>query len=65
MKLTLEEIARIVDGKLVGDSAVVITGASSLSDSGPADITFFADKKLTDLLALTKAGAILYPNNID
>lgn len=65
MKLTLEEIAKIVDGKLIGDSGIAITGASSLSDAGSADITFFADKKLASLLSVTKAGAILFPNNVD
>lgn len=65
MKLTLEEVAKIVDGKLIGDADFVIEGASSLSDADSTAITFFGDKKLENLLSVTKAGAILYPNNID
>lgn len=64
MKLTLEEVAKIVDGKIVGDTGIIIKGASSLSDADSEDITFFGDKKLASLVSATKAGAILYPNNI-
>ncbi|MDD5021004.1 MAG: UDP-3-O-(3-hydroxymyristoyl)glucosamine N-acyltransferase [Endomicrobiaceae bacterium] len=64
MKLTLEELAKIVDGNLVGDASIIIKGASSLSDACDTDITFFGDKKLESLVSVTKAGVILYPNSI-
>ena len=65
MKMTAEEIAKIINGKVAGDKNIIITGASNLSDAGAADITFFGgDKKLLSLVPDTKAGVIIYPDNM-
>ncbi|MDD3064856.1 MAG: UDP-3-O-(3-hydroxymyristoyl)glucosamine N-acyltransferase [Endomicrobiaceae bacterium] len=65
MKITAEEIAKIINGKVAGDKDIIITGASNLSDAAASDITFFGgDKKLLSLVPDTKAGVIIYPDNI-
>ena len=40
MAFTLEEIAEFIDGKVLGDSNIEITGISNVEDGGPQDITF-------------------------
>ena len=46
MAYSLADIAREVDGTLVGDATVAITGAAVLADAGPGDVTLVdtADK---------------------
>ena len=39
MRTTLREIARLVDGRLSGNGDAVITGAATIRDSRPGDIT--------------------------
>lgn len=64
MKFTLEELAKVVGGQLISDKNLIITGAAGLSDASETDVTFFADKKLAELVASTKAGVIIYPANL-
>lgn len=40
MKRTLSEIARLVDGQLVGDGSIEITGVNGLAEAALGDITF-------------------------
>ena len=48
-------------GELVGDPALQITGAASLSEATPGEISFFADRKYIGLLRKTRASAIFVP----
>ncbi len=55
----LSEISAIVGAEIVGDGDVVITGVSTLSDAGPGQITFLANKKYKAALSSTRAGAVI------
>ena len=48
-------------GELAGDPALQITGAASLSEATPGEISFFADRKYIGLLRKTRASAIFVP----
>lgn len=62
MKLTLSEVARLVDGKVVGDPHLEIEGISSPELAGPKDITFIVSPKHEKRLAQTKASAVMVPH---
>ncbi len=45
MRKTLAEIAEIVNGEVVGDKDLVVTGISGIQEAKEGDITFLADLK--------------------
>lgn len=59
MSATLKEIAELVQGELIGNPNVVITGISGIKEAGEGDITFLISSKYTSLLEATKAAAII------
>ena len=59
MQKTLRELAEIVDGKVVGDENIVITGASGIKEAKEGDITFVANPKYASLMRHTRASAII------
>ena len=59
--LTLQEIAALCQGELVGNPAQKITGAASLGDATRGEVTFFADLRYLGLLRKTQASAIFVP----
>lgn len=61
MTFTLEQLAKLSDGELVGDPALQITGAASLGEATPGEISFFANRKYIGLLRKTRASAIFVP----
>ena len=62
---TLNEIADLVGGKVVGDGDVTITGFKSLREATQGDISFFADRRYRGDLEKTKASALLVSTLID
>ncbi|HEX9281553.1 MAG TPA: UDP-3-O-(3-hydroxymyristoyl)glucosamine N-acyltransferase [Candidatus Udaeobacter sp.] len=61
MTLTLKQLANLSDGELVGDSTLKITGAASLGEATPGEISFFTNRKYIGLLRKTRASAIFVP----
>src|SRR5918996_2529468 len=61
MTFTLQDLAALSGGELVGDSTLKITGASSLSEATPGEISFFTDRKYIGLLRKPRASAIFVP----
>jgi len=59
MKKTLKEIANIINGKVIGDDNIVVTGISGIKEAKPGDLTFIANSKYISLLEQTKASAII------
>ncbi len=59
MRKTLREIAKLIEGEVVGEADVVITGISGIKEAGPGDITFLANPKYAPLLATTAACAVI------
>ena len=59
MEITLEKIAEIVGGEVLGDKGFVITGINSLDDAEPSEISFLANRRYAAAIKKTRAGAIL------
>lgn len=59
IKVTLREIAKLVEGELAGDENIVITGISGIKEAKKGDITFLANPKYEALLETTEASAII------
>ena len=62
MQLSLDEIASLCSGKIVGDGAKIITGVSSIENASQEDLVFIKDRKFEKHIQSTKAGAIIIGN---
>jgi UDP-3-O-[3-hydroxymyristoyl] glucosamine N-acyltransferase len=58
---TLQELAAMAGGELIGNPTLKITGAGSLAEATPGEISFFANKKYIGLLRKTRASALFVP----
>ncbi|PYJ21645.1 MAG: UDP-3-O-(3-hydroxymyristoyl)glucosamine N-acyltransferase [Verrucomicrobia bacterium] len=63
MTFTLQELATTSGGELVGDPSLQITGAASLAEATPGEISFFANRKYIGLLRKTRASAVFVPTD--
>lgn len=64
MHKTLREIAELIDGEVVGDDNIVITGISGIKEAVKGDITFLANTKYSPLLETTGASAVITSRDI-
>lgn len=63
MKMNLSDIADLVDGHVLGDSSIEVTGVAGLQDAGENDITFAVPPHL-EKAVLSKAAAVIIPDTI-
>ena len=63
--LTLSEVARLVEGELVGDGALVITGVAGIKEAEEGDITFLSNDKYLPFLRDTKASAVITASTVE
>jgi UDP-3-O-[3-hydroxymyristoyl] glucosamine N-acyltransferase len=61
MVFALQELATLSGGELIGDPKLQITGAASLGEATPGEISFFVNRKYIQLLRKTRASAIFVP----
>ena len=61
MTFTLQKLAELSGGELVGDPALRITGAASLGEATAGEISFFGNRKYIGLLRKTRASAVFVP----
>ncbi len=59
MELTLTEIAELVNGEVIGDGSVIITGMGKIEDAESGQITFISNPKYSKFIDSTKASAVL------
>jgi UDP-3-O-[3-hydroxymyristoyl] glucosamine N-acyltransferase len=59
MDRSLQEIAKLVGGTLLGDGSIRIAGVNGIKQAGPSDLTFLAHPHYRPFLDSTNAGAIL------
>ncbi|MBU1122941.1 MAG: UDP-3-O-(3-hydroxymyristoyl)glucosamine N-acyltransferase [Candidatus Omnitrophota bacterium] len=62
--MTLGEIAKLIDGEVVGDPEIVITGISGINESNKGDITFLANPKYSVLMKTTRASAVITSTDV-
>ena len=58
---TLQELATMSGGKLLGDPAQQITGAASLAEATDGEVSFFNNPKYAAQLRKTRASAVFVP----
>jgi UDP-3-O-[3-hydroxymyristoyl] glucosamine N-acyltransferase len=63
MTFTLQELAAMSGGELVGNPALKITGAASLGEAVAGEITFYSDPRYGPLLRKTRASAVFVPRD--
>jgi UDP-3-O-[3-hydroxymyristoyl] glucosamine N-acyltransferase len=61
----LSEIARLIEGEVVGDGEILIRGACGLEEAAQGDITFLAHPKHLDLLRRSRASAVITGRDVD
>jgi UDP-3-O-[3-hydroxymyristoyl] glucosamine N-acyltransferase len=59
MQKTLNEIAKLIDGQVIGNGDILITGASGIKEAVEGDVTFLANSKYSSLMDKTGASAII------
>ncbi|MCX5694393.1 MAG: UDP-3-O-(3-hydroxymyristoyl)glucosamine N-acyltransferase [Candidatus Omnitrophica bacterium] len=64
MQKTLKEIAKLIDGRVVGNADTLITGASGIREAAEGDITFLANSKYSSLMEKTRAAAIITSSDV-
>ncbi len=64
MPASLLELAILVQGQLVGDGSLVISGAAPLSDAQPGDITLVDRQEKQQRLATCRASAVIAPPGV-
>ncbi len=65
MKKTLEEIAAIIDGDIVGDKNIIVTGICGIKEARKGDLTFVANSRYVSLMNQTKASAIITSKDVE
>jgi UDP-3-O-[3-hydroxymyristoyl] glucosamine N-acyltransferase len=61
MKLSLQALAELVEGRLEGDPTAEVSRFSPIEEAGPGDLTFLSNPKYQPYLAQTQATAVLVP----
>lgn len=64
MRKTLREIAVLINGEVVGDENIIVTGIAGIQDASPGDITFLANPKYLPFIDRTEAAAIITSRGI-
>ncbi len=64
MKISLGEIATLVNGRLCGDASLIISGADILRDAKVGEITLASSAAVADELANTSASAVVVPDEL-
>lgn len=64
MEISLSEIAQMLDGRVIGDPHLNITGVSSIEEAKPGDITFISNPRYRSGVASTQASALIIPEEI-
>ncbi len=63
MKVTLEAVAKAIDGTVVGDGSVEITGVAGIREAREGELTFLANPRYESYLELTQASAVIVSEN--
>ena len=64
-EMTLQELAALMDGELLGDGGKVVRGAASLENAGEDEISFLANQKYAAQMETTRAAAVIVGKDYD
>jgi UDP-3-O-[3-hydroxymyristoyl] glucosamine N-acyltransferase len=63
MKVTLETVAKAIEGTVVGDGSIEITGCAGIREAQAGDLTFLANPRYEEYLEHTQASAVIVAEN--
>ena len=63
--MTVQELADLLSGRVIGDPSVVVSGFAGAGDAGAGDLTFAADARWVDAARDSDAAVILVQEPID
>ena len=63
MTFTLQELAEESGGAIAGDGSLTITGAASLAEATPGEITFYGNSRYLKAFRKTRASAAFVPED--
>jgi UDP-3-O-[3-hydroxymyristoyl] glucosamine N-acyltransferase len=63
--ITLQELAQISGGELIGDPKLTISGVASLPEATRGDISFYCDPRYATALRKTSASAVFVPADFE
>lgn len=61
---TLQQLADLVGGKVIGDGSIKIESVSTLEAAGPGQITFLSNRKYVPKVKNTRASAVISANEV-
>ncbi|HVA66557.1 MAG TPA: UDP-3-O-(3-hydroxymyristoyl)glucosamine N-acyltransferase [Elusimicrobiota bacterium] len=61
ISVTAGELARLSEGRLIGEESYVLEGAQGLAEAGPRDVSFLGNPKYTEAAASSAAGCLFLP----
>jgi len=64
MPKTLKEIAKFINGELVGDGEVSVKGINGIQEAQEGDLSFIAAAKDAELINSTRASCVIVPRDI-
>ncbi len=59
MEYTINQISKIIGGKIRGDDNLIISGVSSIENADEGDISFIKNERFVDKVLQTKASAVV------
>ncbi|MDR1695141.1 MAG: UDP-3-O-(3-hydroxymyristoyl)glucosamine N-acyltransferase [Endomicrobium sp.] len=65
MKITAQELSKIVSGELTGDKDEIVSGANGLSEAGKGEVSFLGNLKYMQDAVKTDASVIFIPADMD
>ncbi|HHM02564.1 MAG TPA: UDP-3-O-(3-hydroxymyristoyl)glucosamine N-acyltransferase [Caldithrix abyssi] len=65
MRMTLSEIAQLINGELHGAGDVLISGPAKIEEAGDGEISFISSKKYKHFLDSTRAAALIVDQEYD
>lgn len=63
-ELSVAQIARLAEGRVLGDPEALVGGVAPLESAGPGDLAFVANPRYLPYLQGTRAGAVLVPETL-
>ena len=61
---SLQELAKLVNGEVIGDGNVEISGVAGIDDAKPGEITLAASARILDNALKSQASAVIIPANV-
>ncbi|OGX18374.1 MAG: UDP-3-O-(3-hydroxymyristoyl)glucosamine N-acyltransferase [Omnitrophica WOR_2 bacterium RBG_13_44_8b] len=64
MQKSLKDIAKLIDGEVIGDGGILIKGVAGIREASEGDITFLANPRYLPLIDKTRASAIITAKDV-